>query len=108
MNKALCSHLSSGLNPAVCIPSGVMLAKNPNIYDAQFPCLCNRDDHRSAKWMRHNNVYKALYLGTWHIASAQEMMATLSVMITSYFVEGRVLGLPATEMAPPILRRKER
>lgn len=56
--------------------------------------------------MRHNNVYKALYLGTWHIVSAQETMATLSVIITSYFVAGRVLGSQATEMGAIYIKQK--
>lgn len=56
--------------------------------------------------MRHNNVYKALYLRTWHILSAQEALATLGVIVTIYLVVGRVLGLQATQMDSAYIKQK--
>lgn len=49
---------------------------------------------------------KVLYLKTWHILGAQEMMATFDV-ITTYFVAGRVLGLQATEVDVTYIKQKE-
>lgn len=53
--------------------------------------------HKSVAKIRPNNMYKALHLRTQNIVSGQEMIATLDIIITTYFVVGRVLGLQAAE-----------